>query len=385
MKHIWIRWGLILSTLLAVAPAAAGPKVNLKIVTDVSSMDGLQAQLPLWAPGDEPRLVHEMTDRSRRTHLRVVSVPTGSSEVVEELVPGSRSSRLSSLGAAGDRADSAAVWWDEGLFFFLRAIQGQARLQTFDVAVRPVPDIVGRIDEVTVDPDNKMIYVAMEEGHNGIDVFSIEYKEIAGRPGRLSSSPRDVEHGLTLVGDRKVLYFIADSQEETKLAVFKLGTPAATEPGGQGAISSYELLSLAALDSQDVVIAYARRRGTGAETAEYVLLQIAGAVSGSIQVKVLVDDVYLPPGLAPRPALSDDGSSIYYVESNTSAHNPVVRLDRDTGKKERLSLNTRGHQEVSVAEYQGVPWIAVVAVGDAKGDDVGNHVYIGPLGSWPGW
>ena len=52
---------LLLLSLLMARPATAEPLV---LVSDVPEMEGRQAQRPLWAPGDQPRLVHEMTDRN---------------------------------------------------------------------------------------------------------------------------------------------------------------------------------------------------------------------------------------------------------------------------------------------------------------------------------
>jgi hypothetical protein len=81
---------------------------------------------------------------------------------------------------------------------------------------------------------------------------------------------------------------------------------------------------------------------------------------------------------------------VYFVEANPALGNPIVRLDRPSGGRTVLPLSTRGHQEVAVGEFSDtsghvVPWVAVVAVGDQTGDDVTNHLYIGPLGSWPNW
>ena len=107
-------------------------------------------------------------------------------------------------------------------------------------------------------------------------------------------------------------------------------------------------------------------------------------------MEVLASDIYLPSGLAPRPAVSHGGRYVYYIAADTSLGNPVIRLDRQSGDKDRLQLGTMGNQELSVAEYPSssgdlVPWLAVVAVGDDKGRDVRNHLYAGPLAGWPGW
>jgi hypothetical protein len=152
------------------------------------------------------------------------------------------------------------------------------------------------------------------------------------------------------------------------------------------------LLSLSLVQGSREVLVYARvpRDDGSVDTEERLLLQVSSDGKGTSTMKVLAREVYLPAGLAPRPALSGNGRFVYYIAADTTAGNPVIRLDRTTGNKEVLKLGTMGNQEVAVAEYPAgdgspVVWLAVVAVGDDTGKDVRNHLYAGPLSAWPGW
>ena len=108
------------------------------------------------------------------------------------------------------------------------------------------------------------------------------------------------------------------------------------------------------------------------------------------QVQAVAPGVFLPPGLAPLPALSPDGNWVYYVLNDAAGGNPIRRVNRRTGVSEAVQLGTRFNQEIAVTGYANssgavVTWIAVVAVGDAEGEDVRNNLYLGPVGDWPGW
>jgi hypothetical protein len=196
---------------------------------------------------------------------------------------------------------------------------------------------------------------------------------------------KEVPHALSPSGDGRWLHFIGTDREETQLRRLPLETPG---PGDGRRLEHYELLSLAVPDSGNTVIAYARKlNSTGLAGAGYELIEVS-VDSGSL--KVLASGVFLPPGLAPPPALSHEGLYVYFIRSDPRSGNPVIRRDRQTGAEQVLPLPTRGHQEVSVGTYRSasgksVAWIGVVAVGTEGTDDVGNHLYIGPLGLWSGW
>ncbi|HCP44984.1 MAG TPA: hypothetical protein DIU15_03030, partial [Deltaproteobacteria bacterium] len=148
---------LVVCSALAASPAAAE---KLRLVSDVPALEGRQVQRPVWGPGAQPQLVHEITDRSRLTWLRVIRV-TGAT-ISDELVPGSRSSRMESLGAAADRADSGAAWWDASSFFFVRSVGGSSSLFYFDGIPREVPGLSGRVGEVRSDSSRQRLFATIE-------------------------------------------------------------------------------------------------------------------------------------------------------------------------------------------------------------------------------
>jgi len=368
--------------LLAPGPTRAEqPVADLRPVTDVAEMEGQQAQVPLWAPGASPRLVHEVTDRSRKTSLRVVSFDADG--LHSYVVPGTRSSRLGSLGAGAARSDRAAAWWDGSSFFFIRSAGEGSSPYYFDGLARAVPDAPDSVVELTPDAENNRLYVALGDGED-VDVRMYEGVDLSVPGARLTSGEGTVEHSLS-VDPRGRLLFVVTSREETWIARAEARGSA---PLRQLRVPDREVLSVAPIPGTEVVLAVARGcADPRCEDSEHVLLE---QPMDSGAAKVVATGVYIPPGLAPRPAVSADGRFVYYVANDPTAGNPVVRLDRETGQTVAVTTGTRGNQEVAVAAYpradgELVDWLAVIAVGDADGDDVRNHLYVGPLGSWPGW
>jgi len=370
--------------------AQAGDPVPLRLVSDIPAMQGRQAQRPIWAPGDSPRLVHEITDRDRRTWLRQLWVEGASTQ--DSVVPGSRSARVEALGGAADRADTAVAWWDEQSFFFVRSVGGAAKLFYFDGSPREVPNMEGRVDEVAVDRQRARLYAAVEkEGH--LDVYRMSGAGFTADKLRLSHSPTGVEHSLSIEMTSGALHWIATTRVGTRLGIADPPEPGSVRERVRVlGLDAYELLSLSLVQGSREVLVYARvpRDAGSVETEERLLLQVSSDGKGTSTMKVLAREVYLPAGLAPRPALSGNGRFVYYIAADTTAGNPVIRIDRTTGNKEVLKLGTMGNQEVAVAEYPAadgspVVWLAVVAVGDDTGKDVRNHLYAGPLSAWPGW
>jgi hypothetical protein len=383
----------VLATLvvsLVAGVAAAGESVPLRLVSDIPAMQGRQAQSPIWGPGSTPRLVHEITDRDRRTWLRHLWVDGAST--FDAIVPGSRSSRVEALGGAADRADTGVAWWDDQSFFFVRAVGGAARLFYFDGSPREVPNLEGRVDEVAVDSDRQRLYAAVEtSGH--LDVYRMSGAGFTSEKLRLSHSPTGVEHSLTIERASGALNWIAATRAGTRLGVADPPEPGSVrERVRVKGLEAYELLSLTVIHGTGDLIVYARvpRLEGSADAEQRLLLQVSTADPAAATMKILARDVYLPSGMAPRPAVSNGGRFLYYIAADTAAGNPVMRLDRTTGEKVAISLGTMGNQELAVAEYpapggETVPWLAVVAVGDDKGKDVRNHLYAGPLAGWPGW
>lgn len=349
-----MRW-LLLGLLLLPSVAEA---VDLELVSRSPELEGLQVQRPVWAPGERPRLVHEASDRSRRSILRVVTF--GTDPVV---VPAARGSRLAALGVGSDRADAGAAWWDGAGFFFVRSASGSVSGHYWDGVLRDLANPAGR--PVTMTPFDGGLLVTMEDA-DGLDLFRFGGTDLATAPVRLTRTREGVEHSVTPRGDGVV--FIETTRERTRLqrfdgdAVVAIDLPVADE-----------LLALSALPDGRL-LAWARR----ADRANHALLLIDLART---EVTTLITDGFLPPGLAPRPAVSPSGW-IYYVRADADAGNPVVRLRLD-GASETLTLATSGHQEVAVGSYPGpggaVDWIAVVAVGDVDGDDVANHLFVGAV------
>ncbi len=380
------RLGLVLVLFLGgMSVAAAGPK--LRLVSDVAAMEGRQVQSPSWAPGDAPKLVHELTDRDRSTWLRVVQVEGSGTR--DRVVPGSRSSRLEAMGAGSDRADSGAAWWDAGSFFFIRSVGGDSSLYYYDGTLRAVPGIKGRVEEVAADMGRSLLYATVDR-QGAVDLFELGGVGFAETQTQFTRSPGTVEHGLEVVGDGGGVLWVGATRTGTRLG--RAVPPAVVsvrERVGGGALAAYEILSIAAGRSAGDLLAYARLEGNVAKNIPdvHVLLNIA---VDSTMVQELVRGVYLPPGLAPKPAVVGEGNSIYYIAADEKRGNPVLRFDRQKGTSEVVNIGTVGNQEVAVAEFGGsgqatVPWIAVVSVGDATGQDVRNHLYIGPLGPWPEW
>ncbi len=346
---------------LLLPEAAEAATMAVELVPEAPELAGLQVQRPVWAPGAVPRLVHESTDRSRRSALRVITF--GADPV---LIPASRSSRLAAMGAGAERADGAATWWDAEGFFFVRSAGGSVTAHYWDGILRDLEAPGGRPTEIARDPAGGLL-VSMEDDQ-GLDLFRFPGTDLAASPRRLTTTRGQVEHAITPLPDGRVAFLVA-SQEGTQLMLLgKTGATAAAV-----AIQD-ELLSLTALPDGRL-LAWARR----AEGDRYVLLLIdlAGPVA------VLASDGFLPPGVAPVPAASASGW-IYYVRADPAAGNPIVRLRADGGPAERVAMTTTGHQEVAAHSYpstsgRAVDWLAVVAVGDPDGDDVTNRLFVGPV------
>jgi hypothetical protein len=368
-----------------VPPAgAAEPAVSLRKVTDDVSGAGLQAQRPVWGSGRSPQLAFQLTDRAHSTHLKVASFWANELNVTS--VSGSNSGRLGGLGAGERRADMAVSWWPGRRdFVFARSLDG-VRLMYYDGTVRAVPDL----------PDGPVLEASLAGASSGLDVVLNEGREtvihrVSIEAGMLGESrpllrSSAVLHSVVSSVDGESVTALQTSRDATELLQIDV---ASGEVKSKRSYPGLELLSVASAGASGRFFAYARRVGTApqSEGTNYVLLALD---HGSPEAVVLADAVYLPPGLAPRPASSGSGQRVYFVEANPALGNPIVRLDRSSGGRTVLPLSTRGHQEVAVGEFsdasgQVVPWVAVVAVGDQTGDDVTNHLYIGPLGSWPNW
>ena len=370
---------LLLPALGLAAPAVAEPllRAELTLVTDVPVMDGMQAANPVWAPGDVPRLVHEVSDRSRRTLLRVVAREDGA--LHDYVVPGARSSRLGALGAGDGRSDREARWWGPSGFYFVRAVGEGSELHVFDGVPRKVP-LDGRVQEVVSDPERGRVYLAMGS-EESVDVFAWATDDLSGPAARLSETVGEVEHSLRLDPRGGRLAWIASSREGT--AVVQVST---RDPSGsvrRHAIEGYELLSAEPIPGGGDVLVVARACAEPPACTEdqHALLRVDMATGAA---RLLAGDVMVPPGQVLPPALSADGRFVYFVRQDEAHANPVVRLDLLTGIEVGIETGTRGNQQVAVTSYPGpadsrVPWLAVVAVGGESETDVRNHVYMGPL------
>ncbi len=374
---------LVAALLLSSHAQAAGVQAKLRVVSDVPEMAGRQVQSPVWGPSSTPRLVHEMTDRDKTTLLRILRVEGG--EAKASSVPGAASGRLESLGAGAERADTSAAWWDEGSLFFVRSVGGKSSLHYFDGVPREVAGLPGRVLEVAADQGRGHLFVTMEDG-GGLDLHRMSGQGFTEERRRLTRTGHEVENSLSVDRRSGEIYYVRTSQEGTRLGHAGVDDMTALDgPSGPG-LGNYELLSVVKVPGEDAEVMYARvPAGVPDGSSSHVLVQLSGG-----EVKVLAPAAFLPPGLAPAPALSADGTWVYYVLSDAPGGNPIRRVNRRTGVSEAVDLGTRFNQEIAVAGYPGadgamVTWIAVVAVGDADGEDVRNHLYIGPLGDWPGW
>lgn len=368
---------LICAALAAPAQASPALEVDLRLVTDVPVMDGMQAGNPVWAPGDVPRLVHELSDRSRRTFLRVVAVQDG--ELLDYVVPGSRSSRLGALGAGDGRSDGEARWWGPSGFYFVRAVGEGSELHVFDGVPRKAP-LHGRVQEAAPDPDRGALYLAMGS-EESVDVFAWRQEDLSAPPVQLSSTQGEVEHSLRLDAAGGRLAWIASSREGT--VVVQASVAGASPALRRHRVEGYELLAVAPVPRSGAVVVIARACATppACTEDEHALLRVDMATG---EARVLAGEVMIPPGEVLGPALSPDGRFLYYVRRDEANANPVVRLDLVTGIEVGILTGTRGNQQVAVAAYPDgggslVPWLAVVAVGGQSETDVRNHVYMGPL------
>jgi hypothetical protein len=360
---------------------SAENEVALQRVTD-SEHDGLQAQQPIWSTSGIPLLAYEVTDRARMTLLKTVAFLNGS--LSSSLVPASSAGRLSSFGVGQQRADSSVGWWPGRRdFTFIRHLDGVG-LMHYDGSVREVPGLPeGEVLEASMTPQADALLLSISTG----ETTTLYRMPLGGEKGReLVRSPR-VVHSMVHLSDGPTITAIGTDRGVTELLQFSSTTGkielARSYP-------DYELLSLSASSNEDVVLAYARANRPGSSAGSgYVLLELQTARENT-EVKVLATDLYLPPGLSPRPALGAGGQEVYFVKSDPQGGNPIVRLNLASGRTEPLTLTTRGHQEVAVGEFKDengkkVSWIAVIAVGDESGEDVANHLYVGPLGPWTGW
>ena len=373
----------LLAGLLGLSPALAGGalQARLQLVTDVPEMEGMQAGNPVWAPGDVPRLVHELSDRSRRTWLRVVAVQDG--ELFDYLVPGTRSSRLGALGAGDQRSDGEARWWGPSGFYFVRAVGEGSELHVFDGVPRKLP-LDGRVQEVAPDPERRLLYLAMG-AQESVDVFAWSQDDLTEPAARLSNTQGEVEHSLTLDPVGRRLVWIASSREGTEVvqAAVGEGVPAVQ----RHRVDGFELLSAVPIPRSSAVVVTARACATPPACTEdaHALVRVDMATGAA---KVLAHDIMVPPGEVRPPALSPEGRFVYFVRRDEAAANPVVRMDLATGIEVGIATGTRGNQQVAVSAYSDeagnrVPWLAVVAVGGRSEDDVRNHVYMGPLAATP--
>jgi hypothetical protein len=369
----------ILAAALLVLPAEAyaadlGP---LKLASDDAVVEGRQVQSPVWAPGDSPKLVHELTDRDKSTILRVVDL--SGEAVVQTLVPGARSSRMESLGAGSERADSKAVWWDDSSFFFVRAEGGGSDVYYFDGIPKKLSVLPGRVEEIAADHDRGYLFVALEDA-GGLDLHRLSGDAFSGDRRRLTRTEHQVETSIAVEPVSGTVHFVRTSSDGTGLGVVGVEDLQARTDPANAALRSFELLSARAVPGTSTLLFYARvPAGAPENEARHVLIELTDG-----KVKLLQGNAFLPPGLAPPPAMSHGGRYVYYVLSDAQAGNPIQRYDRQTGKATSLKLGTRGNQEVAVADYPGVdgarvPWVAVVSVGDDSGQDVRNHLYAGPV------
>ena len=374
---------LIVALLLSLPAQAEGVGGRLLVVSDVPEMEGKQVQSPVWAPGTLPRLVHEMTDRDKSMLLRIVRIE--GAEVKATAVPGARSGRLESLGAGAERADTGAAWWDDGSLFFVRAVGGGSSLHYFDGVPREVTGLTGRVLEVATDKARGNLFVAMED-EGGLDLHRLSGEGFTEERRRLTRTQHEVENSLSIDRRSGRVTYVRTSQQGTSLGHAELTDLAAKEGPSAPGLSSYELLSVVSVPGENAQVMIARvPAGAPDPGSSHVLLQVSGG-----EVTVLAPGVFLPPGLAPPPALSPDGTWVYYVLADAAGGNPLRRVNRRTGASEAVQLGTRFNQEIAVSGYPDeaghiVTWVAVVAVGDADGEDVRNHLYLGPLGAWPGW
>ncbi len=378
------RWNAILPILLLSAGSALAAPTVLQPVTDDAAMAAMQAQRPAWAPGTTPRLVHEATDRDRRTSLRVVTWTAGVPTV--QWVPGSKNSRTESLSGGVARADTAPIWWDDRSFFFIRALGAGGRLMVWDGAPRDVGATLPPVLEVVAESATGHLLASLEDP-SGAEVFDLGAPaSLLPRPLRLSNNSGGVEHSLSPAGP--LVYTISTRREGARLLSFRPGQKdSAFEPKGQAVLQGHELLALTPVPGTDSVLALSRLHPPlipDGGPVIHCIVELGALTTGPLTIRQIVRNVFVPAGLAPRPALSKDGRWVYAVGDDPQLRNPVLRIERTTGKTERLDLALRGAQEVAVAEYPGPggrpqTWLAVVAVGDLVGDDVRNHLYVGPI------
>jgi hypothetical protein len=354
------------------------------VITDEPAMAPFQAQAPLWAPGTTPRLVHEATDRDQRTTLRVVSWVAATPDV--QWVPGTRSTRAEALGATGPQADIGASWWDNRSFFFRRATGAGGRLMVWDGAPREVSTTIPPVLDVVADPSRGLL--ASLDAAGGPELFDLgSPSAMLPSPRRLTRNRGEVEHSAIRLAD-DLFACVATRREGARILTVRPGVvDSGREPPGQAALQGHEVLAISPVPGTDAVVALTRLHPPllpAGSAPTHAVIEVGALRDGPVTVRQVLRGVHVPSGLAPRPAVSVDGRFVFVISDDPARGNPVLRVERSTGRAEVLQLGLRGAQEISVAEYPGSDgkprtWIAVVAVGDVRGDDVRNHIYAGPL------
>jgi len=359
-----------LAALLLASPAWAAPLQATRITRDDEG--GMQAQSPVWGPADTaaPTLTYEVNDRSERIHLRVAR-RSGSSWTITDVplvTAGSPGSFLMS-----DRwVDRSVTWVAAEGFLFTRTMESEPRLYYYDVAPHRVPWEPGAVEDPDVSLDGRQLAASVTEG----GVAELYLAEINAWEGaqRLTNSPARVEHSPAWCPDGRLVYATTD-RKTTDLRILDLSDG----PPGSATV-------LLSSDEEVLVPAcgpFAGLRLIAAYTRQSDGTHALVVVDDQGRLVRRITGVHVEPGRPHPPAWTPGGRFVVYVEENPDGGNPVVALDVATGRKLPLALTTTGHLEVRVGAWgsgeERKTLLAVVAVGDAEGEDVRNHIYVADI------
>jgi|GEM_PF-5073174 len=337
MKTAWL--GVVLMLALAV-PALAADWPAPTAVTAGSDATLVPRGL-VWGPGESPELAFALTDGDGKSKVARV----GAGVTAARVLRGRRAPGLQSLGFGEAAIDESPTWWSDFELALVRTESGESKVAVDDGVVRALAGAYGQAREVV---RWGAFLVVRSEDSAGSDLHLVDPRRPdAGR--RLTETRSAAERSL---GPRAGgLLYIEVNGDKTALCTLTMA--------GQQPCTAYpqlELLALATGDLPGGTIAYARHLLPDTPPKN-VLVQLSAAGKWTL----LSDDVFLPAGYTPQPAVDVDGGAVLFV----NAAQAVVKLTVAGGAQELQALPTAGHREVSAVRVSRGLLLATVAQGEA--------------------
>jgi len=330
--------------------------------------ESMQAQSPVWAPqqSEHPTLTYEVNDRSNRIYLRVAKGLDSGWAVTD--VPLVAAGTPASFMLSEQWVDRSAAWADPRGFFFTRTLDSQPHLYYFDASPHRIPWDAGAVEDPAVSPDGRILAAAVTDAE-GTDLVAVDVSDWTNVRA-LTQSPSVVEHSPCWFADARRLAWAATDRDRTQLWTGRIeGKTIAERTILYESDDEILVASCCPNPSLGLVAVNLAREGGGHALAVF---DAAGRVTHT------VEEVYVEPGRASRPAWSPGGRYVLYVEDDAAAGNPLRALDVATGRRFEVPLDVRGILDVSTGAWQGDggrrTFLAVVAVGGT--DTVRNQVYV---------